>query len=30
MLQGKVVVGMVTDADDPEEAAEYGTTTLKT
>jgi hypothetical protein len=30
MLQGKVVIGMVTDADNPDEAAEYGTTTLKT
>ena len=30
MLQGKVVIGIVTDADDPDEAAEYGTTTLKT
>jgi len=30
MVQGKVVVGMVTDADDPDEAAEFGTTTLKT
>lgn len=28
MLQGKVVVGMVTDADDPEQPAEYGTATL--
>ena len=30
MLQGKVVIGMVTDADDPDDAAEYGTATLKT
>jgi hypothetical protein len=30
MLQGKVVVGMVTDADDPDAPAEYGTATLKT
>ena len=28
MLQGKVVVGLVTDADDPDAPAEYGTTTL--
>lgn len=30
MLQGKVVIGMVTDADDPDQPAEYGTATLKT
>ncbi len=28
MVQGKVVIGMVTDADDPEQPAEYGTATL--
>ena len=28
MVQGKVVVGMVTDADDPDQPAEYGTATL--
>lgn len=28
MLQGKVVIGMVTDADDPDAPAEYGTATL--
>jgi len=30
MQQGKVVVGMVTDADNPDEPAEFGTATLKT
>ena len=30
LLQGKVVIGMVTDADDPDAPAEYGTATLKT
>jgi hypothetical protein len=30
MVQGKVVIGMVTDADNPDEPAEYGTATLKT
>ena len=30
MLQGRIVIGMVTDADNPDEAAEYGTATLKT
>ena len=28
LIHGKVVVGMVTDADDPEQPAEYGTTVL--
>ena len=28
VVQGKVVVGMVTDADDPDQPAEYGTVTL--
>jgi hypothetical protein len=28
LVNGKVVVGMVTDADDPEQPAEYGTATL--
>ena len=28
LVQGKVVVGMVTDADDPDQPAEYGTATL--
>jgi hypothetical protein len=28
LIQGKVVVGMVTDADDPEQPAEYGTAVL--
>ena len=28
VIQGKVVIGMVTDADDPDEPAEYGTATL--
>ena len=27
-VQGKLVIGMVTDADDPEQPAEYGTATL--
>ncbi|MFL5082456.1 MAG: DUF6929 family protein [Microvirga sp.] len=30
LLQGKVVIGMVTDADDPDAPAEYGTAILKT
>ena len=29
MLQGRLVVGMVTDADDPDAPAEYGTATLQ-
>ena len=28
LVQGKVMVGMVTDADDPDQPAEYGTTVL--
>jgi hypothetical protein len=28
LVQGKVVIGMVTDADDPDQPAEYGTATL--